>query len=65
MRVIIDRFEGEFAIVETDKGDFVNLPKILLPDSKEGDVIDITINIDETQKRSQKIQNLIEDLFED
>ena len=44
MKVIIDRFEGEYAIVEIETGKFVNIPKILLPNSKEGDVINIEIN---------------------
>ena len=26
MKVIIDRFEGDYAVVEIDKGNFVNLP---------------------------------------
>ncbi|MDD6489259.1 MAG: DUF3006 domain-containing protein [Clostridia bacterium] len=65
MRVIIDRFEGEYAVVETDDGNFVNLPKILVPDAHEGDVVDIIINREETEKRSENIQNLMNDLFED
>ncbi|MGN1457056.1 MAG: DUF3006 domain-containing protein, partial [Acutalibacteraceae bacterium] len=39
MQVIIDRFEGEYAVVEIDSGNFVNLPKILIPDAHEGDVV--------------------------
>lgn len=65
MQVIIDRFEGEYAVVETDSGNFVNLPKILIPDAHEGDVVDIIINTEETSKRSENIQNLMDDLFED
>ena len=41
MKGIIDRFEGEFAVVETDGG-FVNVPKAKLPaEAKEGAVIDL------------------------
>lgn len=65
MQVIIDRFEGEYAVVEIDSGNFVNLPKILIPDAHEGDVVDIIINTEETSKRSENIQNLMDDLFED
>ena len=43
MKVVIDRFEGSYAVVEINKGKFVNLPKELVPDAKEGDVIVITI----------------------
>lgn len=65
MQVIIDRFEGEFAVVEIDEGSFVNLPRILVPDANEGDVVDITINTAETQKRKQRINKLMDNLFED
>lgn len=65
MQVIIDRFEGEYAVVETDSGNFVNLPKILVPNAHEGDVVDISVNSEETEKRSEKIKNLMDDLFED
>ncbi len=65
MRVIIDRFEGDFAVVETENGAFVNLPKCLVPDAKEGDVISITIDHAETEKREEKINHLMDKLFKD
>lgn len=43
MKVTIDRFEGDFAVVEVSESCFANIPKILLPDAKEGDIISITI----------------------
>lgn len=63
MKVIIDRFEGEFAVVEIDNGKFANLPKILVPDAKEGDVIEISVDRNETQSRKKKINKLMDDLF--
>ena len=36
---IIDRFEGDFAVCEIDEGKFVNIPKELAMDKKEGDTI--------------------------
>lgn len=65
MEVIIDRFEGEYAIVELDIGIFCSLPKVLVPNSKEGDIISITINDDKTKERKEKIVNLMNNLFED
>ncbi len=65
MRVTIDRFEGEYAIVETENGDFVNMPSVLVPGSSEGDIIEITINTTETKKREQQINKLMDNLFED
>ena len=49
MEVIIDRFEGEYAVVEIDKDKFVNLPKILVPGAKEGDVVKIVVDHDITK----------------
>lgn len=65
MEVIIDRFEGEYAIVELDIGIFCELPKVLVPNAKEGDVISITINNTKTNERKEKITNLMNNLFED
>ena len=66
MEFIIDRFEGEEAIIEVAIGEFVSIPKILLPISaKEGDVINITINENSTKKRKEHITSLMNDLFED
>ena len=41
MKVIIDRFEGEIAIVECD-GRMMNIPRALVGDAKEGDAVMIT-----------------------
>ena len=68
MQIIVDRFEGEFAVVEYENKDkklcFVNIPKVIIPDAVEGDVIDITVNKDETKKRENNIKNLMDSLFE-
>lgn len=65
MRVIIDRFEGEFAKVEIEEGNFCDIPRDLVPDAKEGDVIDIIINYEETEKLKHEVDNLIDELFVD
>ena len=65
MKVIIDRFEGEYAIVEIELGNFVNIPKILLPNAKEGDVVKIEIDKNETELQRKKIENLMENVFKD
>lgn len=65
MKVIIDRFEGKYAIVELEKKSTVNMPRELVPKgAKEGDVINIEINIEETNKRKERIKKLINNLFE-
>lgn len=65
MKVIIDRFEGEYAVVEIEVAKYVNIPKILLPNSKEGDVIKIEIDKKETEERKKNIQKLMNTVFED
>ncbi len=65
MEVIIDRFEKEFAVVELEIGEFVNLPRILVPNAKEGDVVNITIDENSTKKRKEHIESLMNNLFED
>ena len=42
MRVIIDRLEEEFAVVELD-GRMYNVPRALLPGAQEGDTAEITV----------------------
>lgn len=65
MKVIIDRFEGEYAVVEIAIGKFVNIPKILIPNANEGDVIKIEVDKNETEKRKKHIQDLMNNVFKD
>lgn len=64
MRVIIDRFEGDFAVVEMEDMTFADVPKSLFPDAAEGAVYDITRNVTEEKKRATKIRNLFDELTE-
>lgn len=64
---IIDRFEGEYALIEYNKRIY-HIPKTLLPkEAKEGDVINIQITIDKeaTNKQKESINKLADSLFED
>lgn len=69
MRGIIDRFEGEFAIIELEDRNIITLKKSELPvNVKEQMVIDIInkeifINEKETLKREKEIEKLVEDLW--
>ena len=65
MKVIIDRFEGDYAVVEIDKEKFVNLPKELVPNAKEGDIVIIRVDHEETNKRKEHVKDLMNQLFED
>jgi len=69
IKLIIDRFEGKYAILESQDKDSIifNFPRHLLPqEAKEGTVLNININIDqeETKRRKNKIQNLLDKLKE-
>lgn len=65
MKVIIDRFEGDYAILETEEKEIFNIPKALVPCSNVGDVIKIEIDKEETLKRSTYIKELMDILWED
>ena len=56
MKVVIDRFEGKYAVVELPDRTMVNMPKVLVPDAREGDIILISIDASETSKRKENIK---------
>jgi hypothetical protein len=63
-RFTIDRFEAQWAVLETPEGK-TNYPRNLLPkDAKEGDVFDLKIDIDQeaTEERKQNIKGIVDDL---
>lgn len=70
MKVIIDRFEENFAVCEKESGEMINIEVTKLPRNiKEGDILIVdgnTISIDEkcTKARKEKINKLAEDLWE-
>jgi len=60
---IIDRFEGEYAVIECGDKRF-DVPKYALPEgAREGDVITLGIDPCETKKRSEHIDSLMNKLF--
>lgn len=70
MRVVIDRFEENYAVCEKEDRTMINLEKKLLPSgAKEGDVLVLqkgAILIDKaaTQKQSKEIDDLMKDMWE-
>lgn len=61
MKVIIDRFEGDYAVVELENGKFADMPKVFVPNAKEGDVVTITVSEDKDRKK--RIEDLANELF--
>ncbi len=64
MDVIVDRIEGDYAVVEIDKGKMCNLPIEVVPNVKEGDIVTIIINKDKIKKRKKTIEELMNSVFE-
>ena len=61
MRVIINRFDEEYAVVEMLNHSLVKIPRILLPDSKEGDVIIIEIENNEKENADNMVNRMLND----
>jgi len=61
--LIIDRFEGDFAVVETTNG-FINIPREDLPaNAGEGDVLTLSLDKNETEARKDRIDGMMNSLF--
>jgi len=65
-KVVIDRFEGNFAILELEGRKMVAVPMEIVPEgAKEGDVLVISTDVQSTQERKQRIKDLFESLKEE
>ena len=65
--MIIDRFEGDWAVIEFEETT-LNLPRVVVPtEAREGDVIRISVTLDKkaTDERRKRIEKLMEELIED
>ena len=66
MKIIIDRFEGELAVVELPNGNMINCPKAILPgDAKEGDIISIVVDEKPTEEKKKSLTDRMNRLFKD
>ncbi|MED1440077.1 DUF3006 domain-containing protein [Aeribacillus composti] len=71
MKFIIDRFENDIAVCENENGKIIEILKSQLPKNAEtGDVIiqknnRYYVDKQETSKRRQEIEELMDELFED
>ena len=69
MKYVVDRFEGEFAILEKSDGTLIEIPKGNIPKGVvEGDVLIKFNNIyivdkEETDKLKREINELMDKLF--
>ncbi|MDI3481338.1 MAG: hypothetical protein PWQ97_993 [Tepidanaerobacteraceae bacterium] len=66
---VIDRFEGEFAVIETDDKKILNIKRNHLPEkAREGDVVDLktmAVDEEETLRRKEYIRKLSDKIFQD
>ena len=72
LSILVDRFEGNFAVCETENKTFVNIPKSELPSLiNEGDVLiqnadgKYSIDRNATNKQAKNIQDKFFGLFSD
>jgi hypothetical protein len=69
MKLIIDRFEGNFALCEDEQGNMINIERHKVPmEAVEGDILvikenNIVIDLQETENRKQQIKELMTELF--
>ena len=61
MRVIIDRFEEDIAVVELD-GKMLHAPKALFQEAKEGDTVELTVlpRASEEDDREEQVRQIRE-----
>lgn len=70
MKGIIDRFEGDIAVIELENHEFIDININDLPKNiSTGDVIElldgkINLCIEETKNKKQAIEDLMDELFE-
>lgn len=66
MKYTIDRFEGNFAVVELEDKKFVNVPREAVPaEAKEGDIILTVVDNKGTAEQKHKIEEMMKTMWID
>lgn len=65
MQITVDHIEADYLVVELEDLSTIDIPRALIPDAKEGDVVDIIINEEATNERKQEVSKLMDELFVD
>lgn len=65
MQIIIDHIEDDYLVVELEDLSTIDVPRALIPNAKEGDVVDIIINEEATNERRKEVHKLMDELFVD
>ncbi len=64
MYVTIDRFEENKAVLELENQEFITVPRVLVDDFSEGDVLFIQKDCQKTKERKDEAEGLLSSLFE-
>lgn len=66
MKLILDRIEEDTAIIELESGELLSLPYALLRplQAKEGDVLQLSIDQEQTAQRRERAAALLKDIFQ-
>lgn len=65
MQIIVDHIEDDYLVVELEDLSTIDVPRALIPNAKEGDVVDIIINEEATNERREEVHKLMDELFTD
>lgn len=65
MKVVIDRIEDGIATVELENGKMINAPAELFDGCKEGDIVYISPDKEETRKKNGEVVIDVSGLFDD
>ncbi len=65
MLYVVDRIENGLMFLENETEELFAVPCELIPGAREGDCVDININMEETEKRRDNVRRLMEELFQD
>lgn len=64
MKVIIDRIEGDLAVLELENGEFINVDIRILPsNAMEGSIITISCDENETDKKRTEVKQKMNAIF--
>lgn len=64
MYVTIDRFEEDKAVLELENREIITVPRVLVEDFSEGDVLFIQKDDKQTKERKDEAEGLLSSLFD-
>ena len=63
-KFVVDEMEGDIVSLEAEDGSILKVDKTLLPSAvSEGDIVRIFIDHEQTGKKKEEIQNLLNDIL--